>query len=258
MKNLLSFVFILGVVFVFTSCDKKDEGPVGPEIQFFLDLQLGKQYNFQRWTLDTLNRRTQETFQFSERCIAKNVSIGGVNDAIATETFYSTYDKDTSYLRVVNGKDVYELVDTSGMFLEPAIANFETALRKLSAQYVWLPRILLSRGNLAEYVILPKRYYPIQIDTNLIVTVSFEMKGKNEGFENITIPAGNFKTYKVKITISAEIFAYGQKLDNFDFIQFYWISDDLDWWIKQYQPTVKSRLFGVIERGFDIELLSYH
>lgn len=96
----------------------------------------------------------------------------------------------------------------------------------------------------------------MQVDTGVFVNVSFEMKGKNEGFENITVPAGNFKAYKVKVSINIEVYAYNQKLDSFEMAQYIWVNDDIDWWVKQYQPTVKSNLFGVIELGREIELTS--
>lgn len=38
--------------------------------------------------------------------------------------------------------------------------------------------------------------------------------------------------------------------------QYYWVSDDLDWWIKQFRPTVKSTMFGIISEGQLDELIS--
>jgi predicted transcriptional regulator YdeE len=134
--------------------------------------------------------------------------------------------------------------------------NIKNSLQKLTQNYVWLPRLLLSKGNNAEYIILTKRTYTMAVDSGVYANVSFEMKGKNEGFENVTVPAGTYNAYKVKATISIEVSAYGQKLDSFEMIQYIWVSDDLDWWIKQYQPTTKSNLFGVIELGKEIELTS--
>lgn len=257
MKKLLIISTILILSFFLTSCEKKDEGPTGPDIQFMLEPQLGKIYNFTEYSLDSLNRRTNQYYNYAEKCVAKNVSIGGVNDAFVSVN-YSTFYSDTTYLRVVNGKDVYEYTDTTNFFEGSSYikSNLKNALQKLAQNYVWLPRLLLSKGNNAEYIILSKRFYTMQVDTGVFVNVSFEMKGKNEGFENITVPAGNFKAYKVKVSINIEVYAYNQKLDSFEMAQYIWVNDDIDWWVKQYQPTVKSNLFGVIELGREIELTS--
>jgi len=259
MKKLLVFSTLLLLSLILISCEKKDESPTGPDIQFNLNPQLGKIYNFNGYVLDSLNRRTQKSFSYSEKCAAKNVSIGGVNDAFVSVQ-YSTdyYYADTTYLRVVNGKDVYEYTDTTGFFTNSASLkmNIKNSLQKLTQNYVWLPRLLLSKGNNAEYIILTKRTYTMEVDSGVYANVSFEMKGKNEGFENVTVPAGTYNAYKVKAIISIEVSAYGQKLDSFEMIQYIWVSDDLDWWIKQYQPTTKSNLFGVIELGKEIELTS--
>jgi len=120
-----------------------------------------------------------------------------------------------------------------------------------------LPLLLLSKGNNAEYIILTKRTYTVEDYLGVYVNVSVEIKGKNEGFENVTVPAGSYNAYKVKATISVEVSSvYGQKLDSFEMILYIWVSDDLDWWIKQYQPTTKSNFYGVIELGREIELTS--
>jgi hypothetical protein len=257
MKRLLVLIPILFLSILLSSCEKKNEGPTGPDIQFSLDPQVGRIYNFTEYVLDSLNRRTQEFHNFYEKCAAKNVSIGGVNDAFVSVT-YSQGFIDTTYLRVVGGKDVYEYTDTTGFFANSARLqlNIKNALQKLTQNYVWLPRVLLSKGNNAEYEILSKRTYPLQVDSGVFVNFSFEMKGKNEGFEDLTVPAGTYKSYKVKIFINIEVYAYNQKIDSFEMVQYIWVNDDLDWWIKQYQPTVKSNLFGVIELGKETVLTS--
>lgn len=257
MKKLLFLIPILFFSILLTSCEKKDEGPTGPDIQFSLDPQVGRIYNFTEYVLDSLNNRTQEFYNYSEKCAAKNVSIGGVQDAFVS-VIYSPNFSDTTYLRVVGGKDVYEYTDTTGFFTNSASLrhNIKNALQKLTQNYVWLPRLLLSKGNNAEYEILSKRFYPLQVDTGVFVNVGFEMKGKNEGFENLTVPAGTYKAYKVKIFINIEVYAYNQKLDSFEMAQYIWVNDDLDWRIKEYQPTVKSNLFGVIELGRETVLTS--
>jgi len=257
MKSVITFLTIILLFITFVSCEKKDDSPTGPEIQFMLTPQVGKIYNFTAYMLDSLNRRTQNFYNYAQKCVAKNFSIGGVSDAFVYVS-YSPMFSDTTYLRVVNGKDVYEYLDTTGFFIDNA--NLKTliknSIQKLTQNYVWLPRMLLSKGNNAEYVILSKRFYTIEIEPGVFFNLSFEMKGKNEGFEDVTVPAGSYKAYKVKIVIDIEIYAYGQKQDNFSMLQYIWVSDDLDWWIKQYQSTVKSNIFGVVELGEDIELTS--
>lgn len=100
-----------------------------------------------------------------------------------------------------------------------------------------MARILLSKGDKEEYVIFPQKFYTVQVDTNVYFNVSYEIKAKNEGFETVTVPAGTFNAYKVKYTITFGVYMAGQKLDAFDLIQYIWISDDLEWWIKQEQFT---------------------
>jgi len=259
MKKLLVFSLSFLLSLILVSCEKKDDGPTGPGIQFMLTPQVGKIYNFTAYRLDSLNRRTQESYNYSEKCVAKNVSIGGVNDAFVSITYtYSPEFSDTTYLRVVNGKDVYVYTDTTGLSVDNTgiKANIKNSLQKLTQNYVWLPRLLLSKGNNAEYVILSKRTYTMEINPGVFANVSFEMKGKNDGFEDVTVPAGAYNAYKVKVTTSIEVSAYGQKLDSFEMNQYIWVSDALDWWVKQYQPTTKSKIFGVIEYGREIELIS--
>lgn len=147
-------------------------------------------------------------------------------------------------------------MDTLGIFSQDSKANLKFLLNKITQSYTWVPRILLSKGDGAEYVLLPKRTYPLMIDTNFVVNVSFEMIAKNEGFENVQVPAGNYKAYKVKITTKAEVYVGTQKIDTIYMYQYYWVSDDLDWWIKQFRPTVKSTMFGIISEGQLDELIS--
>lgn len=82
------------------------------------------------------------------------------------------------------------------------------------------------------------------------------MIGKNEGFEDVTVPAGKFKAYKVKILVKAEAYLGTQVVDKINFIQYIWINDEIDWFVKQYLPTVKSSMMGVIEPGVIKELVS--
>lgn len=255
MKKLLSLILISLGLFFTIGCENKDE-PTSPSIQFNLDPQLNKTYNFQRWLLDSLDQKREGPFFFNERCAAKNLTVGGKNDVFLSVTFHNQYTIDSTYLRVENGKDIYEWMDTLGIFSQDSKANLKFLLNKITQSYTWVPRILLSKGDGAEYVLLPKRTYPIMIDTNFVVNVSFEMIAKNEGFENVQVPAGNYKAYKVKITTKAEVYVGTQKIDTIYMYQYYWVSDDLDWWIKQFRPTVKSTIFGIISEGQLDELIS--
>lgn len=252
--TLLFTIFLLSIILI--SCEKKEESPTGPGVQFNLEPQLNKTYYFQRWLLDSLDQKKEGPFYFNERCAAKNLTIGGRNDAFLSITYHNEYTIDSTYLRVENGKDIYEWMDTLGVFNEDVKNNFKFLLNKIAQNYVWVPRVLLSKGDGAEYVLLPKRTYPMMIDTNFVASVSFEMIAKNEGFENIQVPAGNFKTYKVKITIKAEVYIGTQKIDTININQYIWLSDDLDWWIKAHTPTVRSNMFGVISTGQTDELIS--
>lgn len=256
MKGLSILIIILFLPILFISCEKKEESPTGAGVQFNLEPQLNKTYNFQRWLLDSLDQKREGPFYFNERCAAKNLTVGGKNDVFLSITFHNQYTIDSTYLRVENGKDIYEWMDTLGIFSQDSKANLKFLLNKITQSYTWVPRILLSKGDGAEYVLLPKRTYPIMIDTNFVVNVSFEMIAKNEGFENVQVPAGNYKAYKVKITTKAEVYVGTQKIDTIYMYQYYWVSDDLDWWIKQFRPTVKSTMFGIISEGQLDELIS--
>lgn len=257
MRKLISISFILTCIFILTSCEKKSESPTGPNAQFFFDPPLGKVYNFTTYMLDSLDQRTQESFNYSDKIIRKNVNIGGVNDALVLVSV-SPYYSDTSYLRVVNGKDIYEYTDTTNYLvndsrLENMIKN---NLKKLTQNYVWLPRVLLSKGDNAEYIILSRRTYTVEVDTGLFLDFSFEIKGKNEGFENVTVPYGTFKAYKVKWSLTADVYYHGTKIDNFNMIQYIWLNDDLDWVVKIYKPTTKANVLGIVDRGQETVLVN--
>lgn len=187
MKGLSILIIILFLPILFISCEKKEESPTGAGVQFNLEPQLNKTYNFQRWLLDSLDQKREGPFYFNERCAAKNLTVGGKNDVFLSITFHNQYTIDSTYLRVENGKDIYEWMDTLGIFSQDSKANLKFLLNKITQSYTWVPRILLSKGDGAEYVLLPKRTYPIMIDTNFVVNVSFEMIAKNEGFENVQV-----------------------------------------------------------------------
>ncbi len=257
MKKFLFYPLLILVSLVIVSCEKKDEGPTGPGFQFNLDPQINKIYGFERWILDSLDNKSVGPDYYFEKCGAKNLTIGGKSNAFLSITFlnHQFYRViDSNYLAVENGKDIYEYVDTTNLFT--ARENSKYALRKIMQNYIWMPRALLSKGDGAEYTILPKKVINIQADTNFVVTANIEMKAKNEGFEDITVSAGTFKTYKVKVSIIAEIYLGQVQLEKIEFPTYTWISDDIDWWVKQFRPTVKSNTFGIIDYGEVAELTS--
>ncbi len=256
MKKVLLLILLLSFVLTFQSCEKKNETPTGPDLQFFLDPQLNKQYNFQRYLLDSLNNRADGPYYFFEKCVAKNISFAGRNDVFVSITNDNQYTIDTTFMYVDKGKDIYEWADTAGFIFEDSRSGLRYVLQKTLQSYVWLPRVLLSNGNNAEYTVLPKRFYSVQVDTNYYLNVSQEMFVKNEGFEDITVPAGNYKAYKVKWTIRLEPYFGTQKIETIDFNEYIWISDDLDWRIKTYIPTTRSSNFGTIFPGQLDELTS--
>ena len=240
----------------FFSCEKLEE-TLGPLGLFNLDPQVNKTYEFKRWELDSLNNKVGDGSIYFEKCVAKNVSFGGVNDAFVSIKFLNHRNfqiLDTTYLRVVNGKDIYEWIDTSQIFSN-STQNIKLSLNKRMSNYTWVARIQLSKGENAEYTILPDKYIQFTIDT-LTLNIKISFKSKNEGFENITVPAGNFRAYKVKTTMSFTIFYSNNLIGSFDLINYIWISDDLDWWIKQYQPTTFVRLLNSYIYGSVDELVS--
>lgn len=252
-KKLLLLFLILPFVLTFQSCEKKGE-PLGPDLQFFLDPQLYKQYNFQRYNLDSLDNRADGPYYFYEKCIEKNISFAGRNNVFVSITYHNSYTIDTTFLYVDKGKDVYEWADTAE-FPDDTREGLRFVLRKALQTYVWLPSILLSKGNNAEYTILPKRFYTVEVDSNFFLNVSVEVFGKNEGFEDVTVPAGTYKAYKVKITFRLEPYFGTQKIETIDVNHYSWVSDDLDWWIKLHRPTAHSKVFGEIY-GETEELIS--
>lgn len=207
--------------------------------------------------MDSINQKIGEGDIFFEKCAGKNLSFGGFNDVFLSISYYNhSYYRvfDSTYLRVVNGKDIYEYIDTTEFFYK--LKDFSKhSINKITQNYAWMARILLSKGDKAEYVIFPQKFYTVQVDTNVYFNVSYEIKAKNEGFETVTVPAGTFNAYKVKYTITFGVYMAGQKLDAFDLIQYIWISDDLDWWIKQEQFT-KITPWGIFP-GEVKELISY-
>lgn len=257
MKSFMLVMLVVCSLFLFMSCNSKDcDLPTGTDIQFSLDPQLNKTYTFHRWDLDSLDQKTGSPFLYYDKNVAKNISIGGKNDAFISINYSSPSDADSTYLRIENGKDIYEWVDTTQFYLESSKSSMRNILAKITQNEAWIARALLSKGNGAEYVMLPKRFYPVQVSPDLVLNVSFETIGKNEGFENVTVPAGTFNSYKVKVMIKTEAYLGTQIVDRINFIQYIWLSDELDFWVKQYLPTVKSSTKGVIEPGVIKELVS--
>lgn len=77
-----------------------------------------------------------------------------------------------------------------------------------------------------------KNIYPVQVNPTLVLNISFEIIGKNEGFENLTIPNGTFNAYKVKVLIKTEANLGTQIVNRINFVQYIWLSDDHDFWVK--------------------------
>lgn len=254
MKKLI-FLIIPFLLFL-TSCKESGTEPSQGETQFDFSPQLNKVYTFKMWVLDSLENKIEPGYEYTEQCVAKNVTIGGVNDAfIRVRTNPNSPYSDTTYFRVVGGKDVYEYTDTSALFSSSESLKYQ--LKKIKDSYVWVPRILLSKGEGADYQILPKKTFLVPVDTTNqnYITVNVEFRGKNLGFEKLNLANSQYQAYKVDIYANFEVYFGTQKIDSFTGHQYVWINDDIDWVVKQYNTTLKSNLFGVIENGTISELI---
>lgn len=254
MKKLI--LLIIPFLLFFTSCKESGTEPSQGEIQFDLSPQLNRVYTFKEWELDSLENKIEPPNEFIEKCVAKNVTIGGVNDAfISVNTYTNLPYSDTTYLRVVGGKDVYEYTDTSAIFSSSESLKYQ--LKKIKDSYVWVPRILLSKGEGADYQIMPKKTFLVPLDTTgqNYITVNVEFRGKNLGFESLNLANSQYRAYKVDIYMNFELYIGTQKIDSFTGHQYVWINDDIDWVVKQYIPNLKSNIFGVVENGTISELI---
>ena len=72
----------------------------------------------------------------------------------------------------------------------------------------------------------------------------------------MTVPYGTFKAYKVKWSLTADVYYLGTKIDNFNMIQYIWLNDDLDWVVKIYKPTTKANVLGIVDRGQETVLVN--
>jgi hypothetical protein len=253
----LSFLLILFLAFILASCKKNEEGPTSPSLTFDFNPQLNKQYTFQYFQLDSLNNPKNQPIEYYHKILGKNLLIGGKNDAILIGSFYNAAISDSFYIRVENGKDIYQYEDTTGFIFESR-NNFKYALQKKLQNYYWLPVALLSKGDGVEYSVLPKRFYTVPVDTNFILNVSQEVFIKNEGFETVSVPAGSYKAYKVKVNVRLVPYLLNsnQPLDTINVLLYRWYSDDIDWWVKEYSPSIISKVFGLIGEGQKHELIS--
>ena len=250
MKKLI--LLVIPFLLFFTSCKESGTEPSKGEIQFDFSPQLTRVYTFKEWELDSLENIIEPPYEFIEKCVKKNVTIGGVNDAfISVRTYTSFPYSDTTYLRVVGGKDVYEYTDTSKFFLSESL---EYQLKKIKDSYVWVPRILLSKGEGADYQIMPKKTFLVPYGQQYM-TINVESRCKNLGFETLNLANSQYRAYKVDYYENYEIYIGTVKIDSFTWHTYFWINDDIDWFVKRYTPNLKSNLFGVVLKGSISELI---
>lgn len=247
-KKLL-LITTISLVIILMGCNKKSDNPTEPSDWFSFDIKLNKTYTYKIWDLDTLNRRVEPGEFIYSKFIGKDLNYGGYNDVYLMNDFYSQDNPYTKYIRVENKKDVYEWQDTS--FFYEKHSDIKNILKKIIQYYTWVPICLLSKGTGVEYNIIPQKTYVISS-----IKVNVEILAKNDGFENITIQIGNVKTYRVKQTLIMKFFSPdNQLLDRIEANMYYWISDEYDWIVKEYFPTVKSEKFGVFSTGYEKELV---
>jgi len=250
MKSKIIFITAIAAAVFIASCTKKDSpNEPGAGINVSFSLTAGKIFNYQYSELDSLNNRIGTPQSVMEKINAINFSFGGYND-VAQIFITGGGELDTSYKRIVSGKDIYEWTDTSSGFGMMTLHNL-IKLQKQTLAGIWMPLVLLSKGEGAEYVTQPKRSTVFQIDSATSVSISIEIKAKNEGFEDVTTPAGKFKAYKVKTTFKVDI-----PFETINLNIYTWISDDLDYIVKQEQKSVTSKVFGITLPGFVQELQS--
>lgn len=245
-KHLISLSLI---IILLIGCNKKSDSPTEPSDWFSFDIKLNKTYTYKIWDLDTLNRRIEPGEFIYSKFIGKDLNFGGFNDVYLLNVFYSQGNPSTKYIRFENKKDVYEWQDTS--FFNAMHSDIRNILNKIIQDYTWVPLFLLSKGTGVEYTIMPQKSYVLSN-----IKVSVQIIAKNDGFENINIQAGNIKTYRIKQTLIMQFYSLNnQLLDQIEANMYYWVSDDFDWIVKEYFPTVKSKVFGVISTGYDQELV---
>ncbi len=252
MKTKVYLIPITTLALLIGSCSKKDsptDPGTGAAINVNFTLTAGKTFNYQYFELDSLNNKVGTAQAVSEKINSINFSYGGYNDA-AQIIVTNPEGADTTYRRVVSGKDIYEWTDTSAGIGMMTIEKLRSIFYKQTSTGMWLPLVLLSKGEGAEYVTQPKRTTTIQIDT-ISIPISLEMKAKNEGFEDVTTPAGKFRAYKVKTTFKVDI-----PFETINLNIYTWISDDLDYIVKQEQRSVTSKVFNITLPGFVQELQS--
>ncbi|MCX8010767.1 MAG: hypothetical protein N3A61_06415 [Ignavibacteria bacterium] len=253
-KIVLSSIFLLA--FVFTSC-KKDDGTTNPppqDINFSINISAKKTFSYNAWILDSLNNKTLQTWNHIEKIDAVNVAFEGYSDAIRIIKTDST-ESDTSYMRVVNAKDIYEWTDTTTS-LQKIGNDIKRILYKISGKGAWLPRVLLSKGNGAEYEVQPERTTFFRIDT-LTIPIKFSVRAKNEGFENVNLSLGNIRAYKVKTVFNAGIFLGTVLIESVQIVNYTWICDELDYPVKMQNLSYTSPMFKMTLNGYVYELSSY-
>lgn len=258
MKSIILFTTSVVVTLLFISCSKKDS-PTDPgngaNINVNFSLTAGKVFNYQYSELDSLNNRVGTPQTITEKINAINRSYGGFNDVIQILNIAGA-ETDTSYMRVVSGKDIYQWMDTSAGLGMLTLHQIKNIFYKRTSIGIWVPLVLLSKGEGAEYVTQPKRTTIFQIDSVNSLPMTTEVKVKNEGFENVTVPAGTFKAYKIKTTFKVEILFGTTPVETINLNINVWISDDLDYIVKQEQRSVTSATFKMTLNGYVQELQS--
>lgn len=253
MKKILCSILLISLTFIFISCST-DSSPTGPsEITFSFTPTAGKTFTYQVWLLDSLNNKTGTSVTTSEKINAVNITYEGFSDVIQIITT-TPEESDTSYMRVVSGKDIYQWIDTSS--IAGLVSQAKDILYKKLHDGAWIPIVLLSKGNGVEYVTQPKKSTELPIDSVNSIPITIEVKVKNVGFENISVPAGTYKTYKVQTTYKTEIIISGIVYETINLIMNAWISDDLDYLVKLEVQSVSSAKLGMSMLGSVQELSS--
>jgi hypothetical protein len=258
MKLKIIFAASAVLALLLTSCSKEEsplEPLMGPAININLSATAGKTFTYQYFDLDSLNNRVGTPQIIVDKISAVNISYGGYNDVIKIINIAGN-DTGTTYLRIIFGKDIYQWMDTAAGFGKLQLGHIKDILQKQSLAGIWVPLALLSRGEGVEYVKLPKRTTTIYIDPMTSLPMTIEIKAKNEGFENVTVPAGTFKAYKIKTTVKVEILSGTTPIETITLNIFAWISDDIDYIVKQERKSVTSATFKMTLNGFVQELQS--
>lgn len=205
MKKIFFSIALICITFVFNSCSKESSPTEPSEITFSFTPTAGKTFSYQIWALDSLNNKIgTSVFSTSEKINAVNITYEGYSDVIQIITT-TPEETDTSYMRVVSGKDIYQWMDTSS--IAGLINQTKYILYKKLHDGAWIPIVLLSKGNGVEYVTQPKKSTVLPIDSINSIPITIEVKAKNVGFEDVTVPAELIKHIKYKPPTKSKLFS---------------------------------------------------